>query len=74
MYGFGWNALAKAPAGYFRSEPILGVASRPSPGVFVIEDLDKNSVEVRNRLYPGSKETHQFGDPASGEAKKSGGN
>ena len=31
-YDFSWNALAKAPAGYFRSEPILGVASRPPPG------------------------------------------
>jgi hypothetical protein len=71
--GFGWNALAKAPAGFFRSEPILGVASRPPPSVFVIEDLDKNSVEVRNRLYPGSKETHQFGDPPGGDVKRADG-
>ena len=72
-YDFGWNAMAKAPEGYFRSEPILGVASRPPPAMVVIEDLDKNSVEIRNRLYPGSKETHQIGDPASGEAKDSAG-
>jgi len=71
-HDFSWNAMAKAPAGYFRSEPILGVASRPPPAVVVIEDLDENSIEVRNRLSPGSKETHQFGsEPAPGRGKPS---
>jgi hypothetical protein len=34
----------------------------------VIEDLDKISIEVRNRLYPESKETYQFGSESSAES------
>jgi hypothetical protein len=72
-HDFSWNAMAQAPAGYFRSEPILGVASRLPAGVVVIEDLDQNSVEVRNRLYPDSKETHQFSSQSSTGSDKAAG-
>lgn len=56
--GLSWNAMAKAPAGYFRAEMILGVASRPTdPGLVVHEDYDKGTAEIRNLSAPGSRET-----------------
>ncbi len=72
VYDFGWNAMAKAPAGYFRSEPILGVASRPPPSVTAIVNLDNDSVEIRNRRYPGSKEVVVHGGEVEGREDKPG--
>lgn len=54
-YGLAWNAMAKAPAGYFRSQPILGVASRPPSAIHVYEEASSDKVEVRGLQGPGSK-------------------
>jgi len=56
VFGFGWNALAKAPAGFFRPEPILGVASRPPPAVYIEEQIDQGTADVFNLSGPGSHE------------------
>lgn len=54
--GLGWNAMSKAPQGYFRSEPIEGEVSRGAPGLIVIEDLKSGEVEVLNARYQGSSD------------------
>ena len=59
----GWNAMAKIPAGYIRTAPILGVASRPAPMVVVINNLDTDTAEIRNLQGDGSTETVKIGDP-----------
>jgi hypothetical protein len=71
-YDFGWNAMSKAPAGYFRSEPILGVASRPPPTVFAVGDVDTGTVEIWNNRHPGSKDTLKDGKLVEGVGDSSG--
>lgn len=55
--GLGWNAMAKAPAGYFRGEPILGVASKPRPMPVVMREVGSDTYEVLNEREPGLSET-----------------
>lgn len=55
-YEIGWNAAAKAPPGYFRGEPILGVASRPVPPKRVRSSVDDSRPGLRELPYPGSLE------------------
>lgn len=53
--GLSWNAMSKAPQGYFRSEPIKeGEASRGTRSPIVIEDLESGEIEVLNARYLGS--------------------
>lgn len=59
-FALAWNSMAKAPIGYFRSEPILGVASRPAP-VIIYEDSKSDKVEVRGLQGAGSKHTVDVG-------------
>lgn len=59
----GWNAMSKAPSGYFRSEPIAGVQSRPEAVPTIIRDLDTGSVQILNADHPGSVEV--FDPPKS---------
>lgn len=53
----GWNAMAKAPSGYFRTEPILGVASKPRPMPVVMHEVGSDTYEVLNESGPGLSET-----------------
>lgn len=50
----GWNAMSKAPRGYFRSQPIAGVSSRPDTMPTIIRVLDTGGIEILNADHPGS--------------------
>lgn len=54
-----WNAMGKAPKGYFRSELLAGVSSRPPLVPWVFDDSNSDKVEVRDLRYPGSKDVVQ---------------
>jgi hypothetical protein len=52
--GLGWNAMAKAPQGYFRSQALYGVSSRPASVPWVFEEANSQTIEVKDLRYPGS--------------------
>lgn len=68
-HGIGWNAASKAPAGFFRPEPILGVASRPPLGKFGSIELTTGQAVLRNSHFDGSKEEFDLPDVAQPKGK-----
>lgn len=52
----GWNAISKAPAGYFSRNPIGGIESHPSNARYVMVDEDSGKVAMYNLGGDGKKE------------------
>jgi hypothetical protein len=64
----GWNALAKAPAGYFRSAPILGVASRSvgnGLSLRVTMNQETGEAEISGLRGPDSREVVKVDAPVA---------
>lgn len=54
--GLSWNAMSKAPQGYFRSEPIKGQGSRDALSPIIIEDQKSGQAEILNARHQGSSD------------------